>query len=208
MNNDFRLNTQNNYNMINLKGKLCNDFIFDHEIYGEKFYATSININRLSGTCDTLPLIISERLIQISKNYLNSFVSISGQIRTRNITDGDKTHLQIYIFVKEIYTSDDEQNLNIVKLHGFICKDSSYRTTPNGREISDVLLAVNRTCKRSDYIPCICWNRNAKFANSLPVGSEITITGRMQSRKYTKQMDDGLVDKVAYEISVNTIECI
>jgi len=199
-------NTKDN-NIVTIHGTFVTGFSFSHEIYGEKFYITHINVPRLSDSIDTIPVMVSERLLDINKNYLEPeyYVVISGQFRSFNLHgSNEEHHLVLYVFAKEINIlknpkSEDISVLpNSIFLDGYVCKKPIYRKTPLGREIADVLLAVNNSYGKSSYIPCICWGRNARFADTFNIGDHIQITGRIQSRTYQKQ--DTL--KVAYEVSV------
>lgn len=201
-------NTPNITNSITVSGKILTDFVLSHEVYGEKFYSFYIENRRLSDAVDILPVIISERLLIDECYAVGDNVLIEGQIRSHNNFDGIKTHLKLSIFVKSISPTEETGNpVNRIMLDGFICKKPVYRTTPFGREIADILLAVNRAYGKSDYIPAICWGRNAKFASNLEVGTNISLSGRMQSRDYRKQLDNGeVITKTAYEVSASKIE--
>lgn len=201
-------NTPNITNSITISGKILTDFVLSHEVYGEKFYSFYIENRRLSDAVDILPVIISERLLIDECYAVGDNVLIEGQIRSHNNFDGIKTHLKLSIFVKSISPTEEMCNpVNRIMLDGFICKKPVYRTTPFGREIADILLAVNRAYGKSDYIPAICWGRNAKFASNLEVGTNISLSGRMQSRDYRKQLDNGeVITKTAYEVSASKIE--
>lgn len=201
-------NTPNITNSITVSGKILTDFVLSHEVYGEKFYSFYIENRRLSDAVDILPVIISERLLIDECYAVGDNVLIEGQIRSHNNFDGIKTHLKLSIFVKSIMPTEEMCNpVNRIMLDGFICKKPVYRTTPFGREIADILLAVNRAYGKSDYIPAICWGRNAKFASNLEVGTNISLSGRMQSRDYRKQLDNGeVITKTAYEVSASKIE--
>ena len=201
-------NTPNITNSITVSGRIISDFVISHEVYGEKFYSFYIENQRLSDTVDILPIIISERLLIDESYAVGDNVLIEGQIRSHNNFDGIKTHLKLSVFVKGIKTLNDIcTDVNRTILDGFICKKPVYRTTPFGREIADILLAVNRAYGKSDYIPAICWGRNAKFASSLEVGTNVSLLGRMQSREYQKRLENGeVITKTAYEVSASKIE--
>ncbi len=196
----------NTNNIVEIGGIICSIPEFSHEIFGEKFYKISIKSKRLSDSYDILPIIVSERLIDIEKLDIDKIIHVVGQFRSYNKQDEVKSKLILSIFVKEIEFSDDENilTLNNSELIGYICKKPIYRKTPLGREIADVLIAVNRSYKKSDYIPCILWGRNAKFCENLSVGTMVKISGRIQSRKYEKKLENGeVIEKVAYEVSVS-----
>ncbi|MGN1033049.1 MAG: single-stranded DNA-binding protein [Intestinibacter sp.] len=195
-------------NIVNLSGELEDNLEFSHEIFGEKFFNTKIKINRLSDCSDILPMTISERLIQELDFENNKRVNVIGQLRSYNKNVGEKNKLILTVFVREIKPIDEEnKDPNSIYLDGYICKRPTYRKTPLGREITDLLVAINRPYNKSDYIPSIVWGRNAKFARNLKVGDRIQMWGRIQSRFYEKKIDDdNIVKKVAYEVSVSKIK--
>ena len=205
-------------NHITLVGKVTSDKKFSHEIYGEKFYIFELSIPRLSGNADNIPVTISERLLTERDLPIDSKILLEGQFRSYNSYQGEKNRLILTVFAKNIeFMENQEEEIvagrdittNEVVLDGYICKEPIYRKTPFGREISDILLAVNRSYNKSDYIPCIAWGRNAKFCETVPVGAEIRVIGRVQSRKYEKKYEDGTVEeRVAYEVSVSSLEVI
>ena len=206
-------NLENNY--ITLVGKVTSDKEFSHEIYGEKFYVFNLNVPRLSGNADTIPITISERLIEINEVTIGKVIKIEGQFRSYNSYIDQRSKLILTVFVKTVEILDivgqfeptRETTSNKVTLVGYICKQPVYRTTPFGREIADILLAVNRAYNKSDYIPCIAWGRNARFCESMPVGTEVKVVGRVQSRAYEKKYDDGTEEtKIAYEVSIANLE--
>lgn len=205
MQNDLRLN-----NYVKVSGEVVSEFTFAHEFYGEKFYNFYIKCNRLSDTSDILPITISERLITDNIKPIGTPISITGQIRSYNSYENNKNHLILSIFAKEVeYGVNEDENPNTVIINGYICRKPVYRTTPFGREISDMLIAANRSYNKSDYIPCITWGRNAKFVSTLNIGENIKITGRMQSRKYQKKVSENeIIEKTAFEVSVSRIEIV
>ena len=193
-------------NNVAIGGVIISEPEFSHEIFEEKFYKFSIKSKRLSNYEDILPVIISERLVDINKIQVDKIVKISGQFRSYNMQGEKKNKLVLSVFVKEIEFLEDNTivTLNNANLIGYICKEPVYRKTPLGREIADVLIAVNRTYKKSDYIPCILWGRNAKFCETLNVGSLVKLNGRIQSRTYEKKLENGDIEKkVAYEVSIS-----
>ncbi|MCR5743341.1 MAG: single-stranded DNA-binding protein [Lachnospiraceae bacterium] len=200
----------NENNKVLIIGTVVSEFKFSHEVYGEGFYNVDIKVNRLSEQFDIIPLLVSERLININENAIGRTVEAKGQYRSYNHHDGAKNKLVLSVFVREIEYRDeftDYTKTNQVFLDGFICKPAIYRKTPLGREIADILIAVNRPYGKSDYIPCIAWGRNARFVNSIEVGTRIRLWGRIQSREYVKKYsEEEVVKKVAYEISVNKME--
>lgn len=195
-------------NVVNLIGELDSNLEFSHEIFGEKFYNTKIKINRLSDSYDILPITISERLLEDIDFANNKLVSVTGQLRSYNKNIDNKNRLVLTVFVRDLNVSEeDNKDPNSIFLDGYICKAPVYRKTPLGREITDLLVAINRPYNKSDYIPSIVWGRNAKFAKSLKVGDRIQMWGRVQSREYEKKTEDGnVLKKVAYEVSISRIK--
>ena len=208
-------------NHLVLVGKVTSDKKFSHEIYGESFYIFDLEVARLSGNSDIIPITISERLILEKELEIGDKVAIEGQFRSYNSYENEKNRLILTVFAKDVIEveekPEDEDNemvkkdmvTNEVVLIGYICKKPIYRQTPFGREISDILLAVNRAYNKSDYIPCIAWGRNARFCQNLEVGSQVKVVGRVQSRTYEKKHEDGTVEtRVAYEVSIGSLEVI
>ena len=205
-------------NHIILVGKVTSDKTFSHEIYGEKFYIFNLSVPRLSGNADIIPITISERLLELEDLAIGKKITVEGQFRSYNSYENEKNRLVLTVFAKEVkFVENQEEEIEVSKdfvsnevtLNGYICKKPIYRQTPFGREISDILLAVNRAYNKSDYIPCIAWGRNARFCENIPVGTEVKIVGRVQSRSYEKKYEDGRVEnKVAYEVSVASIEVV
>lgn len=197
-------------NQVTISGEIASGFNFSHETFGERFYVVNINVQRLSDASDTIPVTVSDRLVDVSDDCMGRFVSVTGQFRSHNKQDGEKKRLALSVFAREFeFLSENEVCLydNHVFLDGFICKDPSYRKTPLGREISDLLLAVNRPYGKSDYIPCVCWGRNARYVSNLKVGERCAIWGRIQSRQYIKKLDDEHnEERTAYEVSVSKLE--
>lgn len=193
-------------NQVTLSGCIASDFTYSHEVLGEKFYTAFIAVARDSGTVDMLPALFSERIINTTGSYINELITITGSFRSYNQHDENKNHLLLYIFVDDYEWSGGSEKNNTAALDGYICKKPVYRKTPLGREIADVLLAVNRPFGKSDYIPCICWGRNARYADALEVGAHIKASGRIQSREYSKRVGEHEIKKTAYELSVTTLE--
>lgn len=191
-------------NKVQLSGEVVSELTYSHEILGENFYEGTLKVNRLSDSYDLIPFTISDRLISNYDISIGSKINVLGQFRSYNKIINDKNRLMLTVFVREI-ADYDEENINIIELSGFVCKNPTYRVTPFKREICDMLLAVNRQYNKSDYIPCIAWGRNARFAKNFEVGSKLNILGRIQSRKYQKQIGDEVVEKIAYEVSINRI---
>lgn len=205
-----------NNNNVFLTGEVKQGFGFSHEIFGEKFYTTILSVSRDSGTVDELPLMVSDRLIDINTEWTGKVVNVIGNLRSYNkLISENKSALILNVFVKGMYDTANLDELSIgfmkdkncIELTGFICKQPTYRQTPLGREICDILLTVNRPYGKSDYIPCIVWGRNAKYASELAIGTKINVSGRVQSRNYYKKIsDDELIEKTAYEVSISRIE--
>ena len=208
-------------NHLVLVGRITSDKRFSHEIYGEKFYIFDVEVPRLSGNSDIIPITISERLITDEMLSEGNKLLIKGQFRSYNSYENERNKLILTVFAKDVeeLKEDEEQEenemvrkdetTNEVVLIGFVCKKPIYRQTPFGREIADLLLAVNRAYNKSDYIPTIAWGRNARFCQNLEVGAQVKIIGRVQSRQYEKKYEDGTSEmKVAYEVSICSLELI
>ena len=187
-------------NQVNLVGNILSDFAYSHTVYGESFYNVTLCVKRDSGNIDLVPLLISEKLIGSNKVY--DCVYVTGEFRSYNQHEDDKKRLKLFVFVNSMAAVEAEDNVNDVFLEGFVCKQPTFRHTPQGREIADVMLAVNRQYGKSDYIPCILWGRNAYFVKDLKAGSSLRVAGRIQSREYLKNGES----KTAYELSVNLVE--
>lgn len=197
---------QMNNNRLQLTGVISKEPVYSHEVFGEGFYETMITVPRLSDQTDTIPVTISDRLISQNGIEVGAKVSIVGQFRSYNKTEGERSRLLLTAFVRDVVDESEIENPNQIDICGYICKQPVYRTTPFKREICDVLLAVNRAYNKSDYIPCILWGRNARFVETLPVGSKISVSGRIQSRKYVKNLgDDRTEERIAYEVSVSKV---
>ena len=199
-------------NQVSMMGEIVSEFQFSHEVFGEGFYMVELAVNRLSNYSDYIPLMISERLIDTEQDYTGQLIRVSGQFRSYNRHEEKKNRLVLSVFVRELEfldEIDENEKTNQIFLDGYICKEPIYRKTPLGREIADVLLAVNRSYGKSDYIPCICWGRNARYASSFDVGEHVRVLGRIQSREYVKKLSETETEtRVAYEVSVSKLECI
>ena len=199
-------------NQVTIMGEVASRFTFSHEVFGEGFYMVDVLVKRLSNSEDRIPLMISERLIDVTKDYTGEFIMASGQFRSYNRHEEHKNHLVLSVFVREVAFVDEELDgakTNNILLDGYICKPPVYRKTPLGREIADLLLAVNRPYGKSDYIPCICWGRNARYASAFEVGGHVLIWGRIQSREYMKRISENETEKrIAYEVSVSKLEYV
>ena len=196
-------------NKVALIGQIVSEFHFSHEVYGEGFYAAKLSVKRLSGAIDTIPIMISERLIEVSGDYREQYVYVTGQFRSFNCPKEQKRHLELFVFVRALEFSegaDENYFENQIFLDGHICKKALYRKTSQGREIADVMVAVNRPYGKADYIPCIVWGRNAQYVASCEVGTHVQLWGRVQSRVYTKKKNETKKEQhVAYEVSINKI---
>lgn len=202
-----------NNNSVSIVGKVITDPEFSHEVYGEGFYIVYIQVPRLSEAYDNLPVMFSERLIDPESIDKSQYLIVEGQFRSYNNYNSTSGHkLMLTVFAREIEISEEEvtnRNPNQICLNGFICRKPMYRTTPFGREIADILLAVNRAYNKSDYIPCIAWGRNARFASTFEIGDNIRVWGRIQSRTYQKKISENETEeRVAYEISVSKMEVV
>ena len=199
-------------NQVTIAGEVMGGFTFSHDVFGEGFYVMEISVGRLSDSNDIIPIMVSERLVDVKRDYTGMHAVISGQFRSYNRHEENRNRLVLSVFAREIEILEEpagEVRPNYIFLDGFVCKPPIYRKTPLGREIADVLLAVNRPYGKSDYIPCICWGRNARFAEGFRVGEHIQIWGRIQSREYQKKLSETEFEKrVAYEVSVSKLECI
>ena len=201
-------------NHLVLVGKIVSEQKYSHEIYGEKFYSFNLEVIRLSSNSDIIPITVSERLLTDINLSIGKEVEVEGQFRSYNNYENERNRLILTVFAKEIKEVQLEENekdavTNEVILVGYVCKKPIYRQTPFGREISDILLAVNRAYNKSDYIPCIAWGRNARFCQNIEVGTEVKLVGRVQSRMYEKKYEDGTVEtRVAYEVSVASMEIV
>ena len=202
-------------NRVCIIGEVVSEFTFSHEVFGEGFYIANVSVNRLSDMVDIIPLMISERLIDVTKDYRGRKIEVSGQFRSYNRHEGVKNKLVLSIFVRELrFIEDDEvpeeqSKSNQIFLDGYVCKPPIYRKTPLGREIADLLVAVNRPYSKSDYIPCIAWGRNARYVSTFEVGTRLRVWGRVQSREYMKKISETESEKrIAYEVSVSKLEYV
>lgn len=197
-------------NQVSIAGEVISDFTFSHDVFGEGFYVLEVVVSRLSNSYDMIPVMVSERLIDVKQDYKGKFVEVLGQFRSYNRHEESKNKLVLSVFAREVKMMDElteNAKPNHIFLDGFVCKPPIYRKTPLGREIADVLLAVNRPYGKSDYIPCICWGRNARFAETFAVGGHVQVWGRIQSREYQKKLTDTDFEKrIAYEVSVSKLE--
>lgn len=195
-------------NKIYLEGKVMSELEFSHEMYGEGFYTFNLDVMRLSDSVDTLNITVSERLLSDMQLIIGSDVIVEGQLRSYNKFIDGSNKLILTVFARNIEPCmERSKNPNEIFLDGYICKEPIYRTTPFGREIADVLLAVNRAYNKSDYIPTIAWGRNSRFCQTLEVGDNIKVWGRLQSREYQKKVSENeVIKKIAYEVSISKME--
>ena len=193
-----------------MMGKIASQFTFSHQVFGEGFYTVELLVKRLSDSEDRIPLMVSERLVEVTQDYEGEYIQVQGQFRSYNRHEEKRNRLVLSVFVRElsfVEEEDDSITVNQIFLDGYICKPPVYRKTPLGREIADLLMAVNRPYGKSDYIPCICWGRNARYASAFEVGGHVLIWGRIQSREYMKKLGENEMEKrVAYEVSVSKLE--
>ena len=199
-------------NQVSIMGKINTGFTFSHQVFGEGFYTMELLVRRLSDSEDRIPVMVSERLIDITQDYTGEYIEIHGQFRSYNRHEEKRNRLVLSVFAREVrFVEDEDENIpvNQIFMDGFICKPPVYRKTPLGREIADILLAVNRPYGKSDYIPCICWGRNARYASGFEVGEHVQLLGRIQSRNYVKKLSEAETEtRTAYEVSVSKLECV
>lgn len=199
-------------NQVMITGEIVSGFTFSHEVYGEGFYMMEVAVNRLSSNADYIPVMVSERLIDVRESYVGEYICVVGQFRSYNRHEEKKNRLVLSVFARELTFTDEMgegTKSNQIFLDGYICKEPIYRKTPLGREIADLLIAVNRSYGKSDYIPSICWGRNARFASGFAVGTHVQLWGRIQSREYVKKLNEFEAEKrIAYEVSVSKIDCM
>lgn len=197
-------------NQVSIVGVIVSGFRYSHEVYGEGFYMVDISVNRLSDFTDRIPVMVSERIVDTTQNCEGQMIYVTGQFRSYNRHEEKKNRLVLSVFARELEFIEEEKEeykSNEIYLDGYVCKEPIYRKTPLGREIADLLIAVNRSYGKSDYIPCICWGRNARFASGFEVGNHVEIWGRIQSREYVKKINENITEKrVAYEVSVSKVE--
>lgn len=197
-------------NQVSIAGEVTSEFSFSHDVFGEGFYLVDVMVSRLSNSYDIIPIMVSERLIDVKQDYRGKFIEVFGQFRSYNRHEESKNKLVLSVFARDVRVVDEiSENAkpNFIFLDGYVCKPPVYRKTPLGREIADILLAVNRPYGKSDYIPCISWGRNARFAETFRVGGHVQIWGRIQSREYQKKISDTEFEKrIAFEVSVSKLE--
>ena len=188
-------------NNVTLTGTITTELTQENQFY--------LSVARLSGMADNIPVILSDELQDTGNLSQGQHIALKGQFQSHNKIVGDRSKLMLTVHALEISEPDNDSNINPnqIDLTGYICKAPIYRTTPFNREIADLLLAVNRSSTKSDYIPAIAWGRNARFAKNLLIGEKVNISGRIQSREYQKRLDDGTTEtRTAFEVSINSIE--
>lgn len=207
-------------NVVDIAGKIVTEFEFSHAVYGEGFYVCEVEVPRLSNSYDRIPIMVSERLMEVAQSYVGQYVVAQGQFRSYNKHENGRSRLLLSVFVREISIREESpeeeevpavvQNTpNNIFLDGYICKEPNYRKTPLGREIADILMAVNRPYNKSDYVPAIAWGRNARYAQNLKIGNHIRIWGRIQSRVYQKRNENmEPTTHTAYEVSISKLEIV
>lgn len=199
-------------NQVTIAGRVVGEFGYSHTVYGEEFYTVDIEVSRLSNSNDIIPVMVSERILDVRADYRGYVLRANGQFRSYNRHEEKHNRLVLSAFARELKFLEEEDSLapvNQIFLDGYICKPPVYRKTPLGREIADLLLAVNRPYGKSDYIPCICWGRNARYASAFEVGGHVLIWGRIQSREYMKRIGENETQKrIAYEVSVSKLEYV
>lgn len=197
-------------NKVTIMGEIVSGFTFSHEIFGEGFYMMDVRVQRLSEQYDTIPVMVSERLMDVNNDCSGQLICVRGQFRSYNRHEEQKNRLILSVFAREIEFPEeimDNSETNQIFLGGYVCKEPVYRKTPLGREVADLMIAINRPYGKSDYIPCICWGRNARYASGFQVGERISVWGRIQSREYMKKLNGDTAEKrIAYEVSVNKME--
>lgn len=191
-------------NRVSIVGQIVDHFEYSHELYGEKFYTNHVKVDRLSSASDLIPIMVSERAVDVKADWLGECVRIEGQFRSYDKYEEERSRLILYVFGDKLEVLDFGYNENYIELKGYICKTPMYRVTPKGREVADVFIKVKRSYDKLDHIPLITWGRNARYASELPIGTKIAIEGRIQSREYCRQGEDEV--RIAYEVSVGKIE--
>ena len=194
-------------NQVTLRGTLASAPRFSHENHGKRFFRFYLDVPRLSSAVDTLPIVAPETLLESTPLEEGSLLSLTGQVRSHNLRSDGQRHLLIFVFASSLALQDGEP-ANQVTLEGFLCREPTYRRTPLGREICDVMLAVPRAFQRADYLPCILWGRTAQEVSRCHTRDSLRVNGRLQSRIYTKVTEEGSLQKTAYEISALTAEIL
>lgn len=193
-----------------VSGMVVSDFQDGCAAYGKKHYVSDIEVRRLNGKKDRIPIVVPAGRVENVEGYKGQYVCASGQYHSRNYYDGQKRRLKLYLYVRDLslkMDGDRKPDTNYIFLDGYLCRKPVYRMTPLGRTVTDLMLAVNRPYGRTDYIPCICWESTAYLAASLPAGFHVGIEGRVQSREYVKQTSGMEPEtRIAYEVAVSKLE--
>lgn len=198
------MNTLKDNNRVTLVGTIMTMFTFSHEVFGEKFYQATLVTERTSGKYDDLPIVVSERTLDVTADYIGCRAKIDGCFRSFNLHENGKSHLILQVFVMDIEDAGQKRDTNNIVLEGYLCKKPIYRKTPRGREIADILLAVNRGYGKSDYIPCLAWGRNAGYVSQFEVGTKLRLEGRIQSRTFCKKLSETeFEERTVYEVSIS-----
>lgn len=209
---EFMLDKVNENNQVTIIGEVDSKFVFSHAVFGEGFYMVDVLVKRFDNYNDRIPLMISERLIDVQKDYTGEYIGVTGQIQSYNQNKEHKNRIDLSVFVREISfvkRESDETKTNIIFLDGCVCKRPIYRKTSSGKEITELILAVNRPYGKSDYIPCFCQGLNARFASGFCVGEHVQALGRIQSREYVKQLTAKETEKrTTYTVSISKLECV
>ena len=192
-------------NQIKLRGTLLSLPHFSHENHGKRFFRFTLEVPRLSGVADLLPVVAEESILNTIDPSGGEMLTVTGQIRSHNIRADGKRHLLIFVFASSVAAEDGEP-VNDCVLEGPLCREPTYRRTPLGREICDIMLAVPRAFRRADYLPCILWGRTAQEGSLCHTRDRVRVSGRLQSRNYTKLTEDGSQERTAYEISALSAE--
>ena len=195
-------------NKVYIAGEVTSEPKFSHQVYDEDFYEFDLKVTRLSDSYDIIPVTVGEKLFKNLNIKIGDKISGNGQFRSYNKLEDGKSKLVLTVFLREILPYEEKENPNVIEITGYVCKEPVFRTTPFNREISDVLLAVNRSYNKSDYLPCIAWGRNARFVKNFKIGDKVVVSGRIQSREYQKKVNNELVTRIAYEVSLNKIELV
>ena len=198
---------EHTYNQIIVRGSLTALPRFSHENHGKRFFRFSLEVPRLSGNVDILPVVAEEKILNQMDLSGGEMLTVIGQIRSHNTRQEGVRRLLVFIFAADMIAEDAEP-MNDVMIEGPLCREPVYRRTPLGREICDAMIAVPRAFNRADYLPCILWGRTAQDISRCHTRDRVRITGRLQSRVYTKLTDDGPIERTAYEISALSAEVL
>ena len=203
------MNTYWNENAGRFVGCVLSEPVFSHENHGEDYFRIMLQIARLSGSADTLPLLVSRTQLEQTPVFAGERLAAEGEVRSFNNRSGVGSKLVLTVFVRTLRSAQaDEPDCNRLTLQGTLCRAPIYRRTPLGREICDLTLAVNRRYGRADYLPCICWGTVARNCAERAVGDELRLEGRFQSRSYVKKLGEQSVSRTAYEVSAMSVQLL